>query len=196
MAETWAIILAAGESGRMHTNKLLLPYLGKTMIETVIDHVRDSEINHIMVVLGAYSHELLPLISRLPVKHCYNSEYKRGMLSSVQCGLRNIPVTMDAVLIFLGDQPAIPAEVSSILISEYHKSDKGIVIPVHKGRRGHPLLIDRKYRSTIGILDQSVGLRDLLYKYPDDVLEVNVEFPEILKDIDTPQDYRAITKSK
>jgi molybdenum cofactor cytidylyltransferase len=64
MPEIWAIILAAGESGRMQTNKLLLPYNEKTMIETVIDHVRQSAIDNILVVSGAYSNELLPVINR------------------------------------------------------------------------------------------------------------------------------------
>ena len=196
MTEICAIILAAGESGRMQTNKLLLPYHGKTLIETVIDHVRQSDIDKILVVSGAFSDELLPVISLLPVKHCHNKDYKKGMLSSVQCGFRNLPAAVNAVMIFLGDQPAIPGEVANLLIREYRKSEKGIVIPVHKGRRGHPLLIDGKYRHIIGKLDHAVGLRDLLYKYPEDVLEVNVELPEILKDIDTPQDYLALTKSK
>jgi len=196
MREIWAIILAAGESGRMQTNKLLLPFKEKTLIETVIGNARQSNIDHIMVVLGAFSEELLPVISRLHVKHCYNSEYKKGMLSSVQCGFRNIPADPEAVLIFLGDQPVIPGEMAGILINEYRKSEKGIVIPVYKDRRGHPLLIDGKYRSIIGKLDHAVGLRDLLHKYPEDVLEVNVEMSGILKDIDTPQDYRALIKSK
>jgi len=189
MPEIWAIILAAGESGRMQTNKLLLPFHGKTMIETVIDHVRQADIDQILVVLGAFSDELLPVVSCLPVKHCCNNEYKKGMLSSVQRGLRNVPADLDAVLIFLGDQPAIPVEVTRMLIREYRKSEKRIVIPVYKGRRGHPLLIDGKYRHIIGKLDHAVGLRDLLHKYPEDVLEVNVESPGILKDIDTPEDY-------
>ncbi len=196
MPEIWGIILAAGESGRMQTNKLLLPYHGKTLIETVIEHVRQSEIDHILVVTGAFSDELVPVISRLPVKHCNNSEYKKGMLSSVQCGLRNIPAALEAYMIFLGDQPAIPGEVARVLIREYRKSEKGIVIPVYKGRRGHPLLIDGKYRNVIGQLDHAVGLRDLLHKYPEDVLEVNIEKPGILKDVDTPEDYLALTTSK
>lgn len=196
MPDIWAIILAAGESDRMQTNKMLLSVHGKTMIETVIDHVRQSDIDHILIVCGAFRDELLTVISRLPVEHCYNSEYKKGMLSSVQCGFRNIPPATDAVMIFLGDQPAIPGEIANILISEYRKSEKGIVIPVHKGRRGHPLLIDGKYRHIIDQLDHAVGLRELLYKYPEDVLEVNVETPGILKDIDTPQDYQAFTNLK
>jgi molybdenum cofactor cytidylyltransferase len=196
MPDIWAIILAAGESGRMNTNKLLLPYHGKTVIENVIDHVRQSDIDHILIVSGAFSNELLPVVSRLPVKHCCNSEYKKGMLSSVQYGLQNIPPAADAVMIFLGDQPAIPGEVANMLIREYIKSEKGIVIPMHEGRRGHPLLIDGKYRHIIGNLDHTVGLRDLLHKFPEDVLEVNVEIPGILKDIDTPQDYHALTKLK
>lgn len=196
MTEIWAIILAAGESNRMQSNKLLLPLHGKTLIETVIEHVRQADIEHILVVSGAFSDAILPVIGKLPVLHCHNSEYKKGMLSSVQCGFKNIVGSPEAVIIFPGDLPEIPGEVTNKLINDYRNSVKGIVIPVYKGHRGHPLLIDWKYRHVIDKLDPAVGLRDLLFNYPGDVLEVNVDMPGILKDIDTLQDYRDLIKSK
>ena len=62
-------------------------------------------------------------------------------------------------------------------------------MPVFKNKRGHPLLIDRKYRDEVAKLSNEEGLRSLADKYPDDVLEVKVNNPEILRDIDTHEDY-------
>jgi molybdenum cofactor cytidylyltransferase len=194
--ETWGIILAAGESRRMQKNKLVLPFLNKTLIEHVVEHVMQAGIKNIMVVLGAYRDDLLPILGRMPVLHCYNDEYENGMLSSVQCGFRNIPLSMDAALIFLGDQPEIPGEVASAIIIAHLKSKKGIIIPVYGKRRGHPVLIHKKYRNEIKDLDQSEGLRGLMNKFSGDLQLLEVDSPGILKDIDVPQDYLDLTNTK
>lgn len=189
MDNIWAIILAAGESKRMKVPKMLLPFNGMTMIEKVINNVSGSEVFNTLVVLGSYRDEILGVIGDLPVTHCYNENYKRGMLSSVQCGFRNLPDNFKAVLIFPGDQPMIEASVINKIISVYRLSGKGIVIPVYKKKRGHPLLIDFKYRSLVEALDVEDGLRSLAMKYPRDVLEIPVNSPGVIKDFDTKEDY-------
>jgi len=189
MGEIWAIILAAGESKRMQVPKMLLPFHGKTMIEKVIENITCSEVINTLVVLGSYSDEILSVIKHLPVIHCYNHNYKEGMLSSVQCGFKNLPPGYKAVLVIPGDHPLIEACVINKIISAYRLAGKGIVIPVYRKKRGHPLLIDSKYRDTMDKLDKRTGLRSLSQKYPNDVLEVETNSPGILKDIDTKEDY-------
>ena len=194
--ETWAIILAAGESSRMKANKLLLPFHGQPMISVVVAHAIEAGIENILVVTGATRDELLPVISKLPVKHCHNSDYPQGMLSSVQCGLKNTPESMNAAFIFLGDQPEVPASVPIMLAKAQVESGKGILVPVFSGKRGHPLMIHARFRNEVAALPQDKGLRGLLDRFPDEVLEVEVDTPGILKDIDSPEDYNELTKSK
>lgn len=189
MEEIWAIILAAGESKRMGFPKMLLDFNGSTMLENVIRNVTNSAVNSTLVVLGAFRNELVELIAKQNVNYCYNDNYKDGMLSSVICGLENLPADFEAVLIFQGDQPLIYPEVVNILINSFRTSGKGIVIPAHNGRRGHPVLIDRKYRKDIVSLDASEGLRALAHLFSDDVLEVEVNDPGILRDFDTYEEY-------
>lgn len=194
--EIWGIVLAAGESTRMKAQKLLLQYQGKTMIEKVIENVTNSEIDRTLVVVGCNKDEILGVIAHLPVSHCNNDNYKKGMLSSVKAGFRSLPESFDAVLIFQGDQPMITSEAVNIVIHAYRQSNQGIVIPVCQKKRGHPLLIDSKYREEIEKLEDEEGLRGLARKYPEDVLEVDVNLPGILRDIDTPEDYlNAINQS-
>jgi molybdenum cofactor cytidylyltransferase len=190
MPETCAIILAAGESSRMGTNKLLLPFNGSPIIGIVIDNIMQSGVDHILVVLGAFRDEMITVIGKLPVAYCYNPRYKKGMLTSVQCGFKNMPETTDAAVIFLGDQPMIPGHVIRQIIRSYTQPGKGILVPVYKGKRGHPILIDRKYDDAIKKLDPAEGLRTLLVQFNEDVQEVIVEMPGILRDIDTVEDYR------
>jgi molybdenum cofactor cytidylyltransferase len=190
MGEIWAVILAAGESKRMGLPKMLLTFSGRTMIEKVITNVSESKIDKIIVVLGAYREALIELISKLPVKYCYNDNYKKGMLSSVQCGFRNLSSVCRAVLVFQGDQPLITSNAINEVIEAYLSSGKGIVIPVYKGRRGHPLLIDIKYRDEIEKLNPDKGLRSLACMFSDDVLEVDTNESGILTDFDTYEQYK------
>ena len=189
MSEIWAIILAAGESKRMKTPKMLLTIDGMTMIEKVIENLRESEIDKMMVVTGAYREEIQKVTGPLPVMHCYNDNYKLGMLSSVKCGFRAIPAEAGAVLVFPGDQPGITYQVINLVIESYRATNKGIVIPVFRKKRGHPVLIDIKYRNEVEKLDPEVGLRSLSLLFREDVLEVDTDTSAILKDIDTYEDY-------
>jgi molybdenum cofactor cytidylyltransferase len=189
MGELWSIILAAGESKRMGFPKMLLSFNGKPMLENVIEVITGTSINETLVVLGADKAELLEVVGRLPVKHCFNDNYNEGMLSSVKCGFSNLPYEYDAVMVFQGDQPLISPNTVNMIIQAYRSSGKGIVVPVFKKKRGHPLLIDKKYRDEIEKLDNRKGLRSLANLFPDDVLEVETNDPGIMRDFDTYSDY-------
>jgi len=184
-----AIILAAGESKRMGFPKMLLPFHGATMIENVIANVSESLVESALVVLGAEKDKLIEVIKKTTATWCYNYNYKEGMLSSVKCGFQNLSLDIKVVLVFQGDQPLITSDVINSLIESYKSSGKGIVIPVYNGKRGHPLLIDRKYSNDIEKLDTRDGLRSLAYKFSEDVLVVETECPGILRDFDTYKEY-------
>ena len=188
--EFWAIILAAGESRRMGFPKMLLTFNERTMIENVISNVTESKIENTMVVLGSERDKIVKLIEKYNVRYCYNDNYKEGMLSSVKCGFRNLPSGYNAVLVFQGDQPLINPNAINAVIDAYLSSEKGIAIPVFKNRRGHPILIARKYKDEIEKLSPVKGLRSLADKFSDDVLEVDTDEEGILRDFDTYEEYK------
>ena len=185
----WAVILAAGESKRMGEQKLLLPFGDNTIIGTVVNNAIGSKIDHAMVVLGSDDAMVRNEVADLPVEIVVNTRFQEGMLSSIQCGFRALPGNAQATLVALGDQPAIPSSVFDAIIDSYKQSEKGLVLPVYQGRRGHPLLVDMKYREDVRRLRPDEGLRSLLRQNVDDILEVTVNTPGILKDIDTREDY-------
>jgi len=189
MSNICAIILAAGESKRMNAPKLLLQFSGKTMIEMVTGNVLQAGIGFILVVLGSYRKEISAAIDHLPVKICFNENFKDGMLSSVKCGFENLPDDYDAVLVYPGDHPYIDPVVTEKVIASYMASRKGLVVPVFNGKRGHPLLVSYRYRDIINNIPGDEGLRWLAKTYPDDVLEVETSSQGILKDFDTIEDY-------
>lgn len=184
-----AIVLAAGESRRMGSPKMLLPYNRMTVIEQVISNILTAGVGDTLVVLGSRREEIVSVIAKYPVMHCYNDNYQSGMLSSVQCGIASLPDQCRAALIMPGDQPMIgPREISKVIMA-WKASGKGIVMPVYNGRRGHPLIVDIKYRDEILTLPGKEGLRALAEHHPDDVLEAETDDPSVLRDIDTREDY-------
>ncbi|MFH0843480.1 MAG: nucleotidyltransferase family protein [Bacteroidota bacterium] len=189
MPDIWAIILAAGESKRMGSPKMLLPFGGKTLIEKVIENVVSSRAGNTIVVLGSSADEILDRIEVLPVRHCYNENYSEGMLSSVKCGFSKLPEKYDAAIVLPGDYPGIGAGVINMLIESFSESSKKIVIPLFRGKRGHPILISYQLREEVMRLSPEKGLRELMEKFPVDVLEVELNDQAVLKDIDTIDDY-------
>ena len=192
----WAMILAAGESKRMEKPKLLLPYGEKTIIETIVETVVSSKIEKTLVILGSDREKIEEKIKNSPVEIVYNPDFRSGMLSSVQCGFKALPEETRAVLVVLGDQPKISTDVINKLIDAYKSTGKGIVLPVYKKERGHPVLIDVKYGEEVENLSPEIGLRGTVYNHPEDILEVGVETSSIFQDIDDESDYKRELEKK
>jgi molybdenum cofactor cytidylyltransferase len=192
----WAMILAAGESKRMGKPKLLLPFGDKTIIEIVVGIVVSSRVEKTLVILGSDREKIEEKIKNFPVEVVYNRDWRSGMLSSVQRGFKALPGDARGVLVVLGDQPKISTTVINELIDAHKSSGKGIVLPVYKGERGHPVLLDVKYGGEVESLNPETGLRGTVYNHPEDILEVEVENPSILRDIDNMSDYKRELEKK
>lgn len=192
----WAIILAAGESKRMRKPKLLLPLGEKTIIETVIQNVILSKVNEILVVLGSSQDKIEQKIENLPIKIVANPHFSKGMLSSIQCGIKSIPENAQAVLIILGDQPSISSDIINKIIDSFKSTNKGIILPVHNNKRGHPVLIDNKYRDEFENLNPEIGLRELIHNHTEDIMEVELNVSNIHQNINDMDDYKKELKNR
>jgi molybdenum cofactor cytidylyltransferase len=188
VADVWALVLAAGESRRMGEPKLLLPYRGRTVIEAVLENAAASRLGGTLVVLGAWAARVEEKIARFPALRTNNPDPAAGMLSSAQCGLRALPPAVRAAAVLLGDQPWVEAATIDRVVAAFLEGTAGLVCPVFEGRGGHPLLFDLKYREEVSRLDPKEGLRGLLRLHPEDVFRLEIDRPEILEDLDRPED--------
>ena len=188
----YAIVLSAGMSTRMGSPKQLLPFGDRTVLQRIVDTLLRTDLSGVVVVLGHRAEAVRESLSGRPVGFCLNPDYRAGMFSSVCCGLSALPTGADAALIVLGDQPQIDAEVVRRVVAAYREEEKGIVIPTFEGGRGHPALVDLgRYRDEIFGLSGEAGLKPVMRGHPEDTLELPVDEAGILRDIDTPEDYRA-----
>ncbi len=186
-----AVVPAAGQSRRMGVHKQLLPFGGTTVIGHIVDELQHSRIDEVCVVVGHEADRLRQTIEDRSVRIVANPDYERSdMLASIRCGLAATPADCHAVLVTLGDQPAITAELIDAMIDCLSSGGRGIVVPVHAGRRGHPILLDARYRDEILTGYDQLGLRGLLAAHAHDVYELPVSNAAVLSDMDYPEDYQ------
>ena len=185
-----AILLAAGRSRRMGVQKLLLPFGGQTVIGHVADAILASPVAETIVVVGPDAGGIVEALADRPLTIATNTNRDAEMLSSVRCGLRALPTDCETVLVALGDQPAVGSDLIARMVRAYHGTGRHILVPVHGGRRGHPLLFSARYRREVLTHYDDVGLRGLLEAHPRDLFEFQVRSPSVLADMDTPEDYR------
>lgn len=191
-----AIILAAGKSTRMGSPKMLLPWGDTTILEHIISVFANAGVDDILVVTGG-AHELVKVViqecqKKYPVQSVYNQDYMAGnMLSSIQCGLRQLTDTNTGVaMIGLGDQPQIQERSVRLLCAAYLQTQSPLVVPSFQMRRGHPWLVARSLWDELLELNQAQTPRDFLNTHAKDIFYVDMDTPSILADLDTPEDYR------
>jgi molybdenum cofactor cytidylyltransferase len=185
-----AILLAAGESTRMGQSKPLLPYDNTTLVEHLADELVRSRADEVIVVLGHEAERARSVLKGHPVRIVVNECYRDGMLSSVRCGLRALSPEVETVALAPVDQPGLTHMLVDAVLEARRESGKGIAVPLYGGRRGHPLVFAARYIPEILSDFDETGLRGLLPRHADDLLEVGVNDPAVLHDADTPEDYR------
>lgn len=172
--------------------KQLLPLGNSTVLERAVDSILDSRIDEVIVVAGYLASEMANLLANRPVKIVVNPDYHRGMSTSIVSGLSLVSESSKAVMIALADQPYIDSLIVNQLIEAHTTSNKGITLPVYKGKRGHPVIFDIKYKDELRALEGDVGGRQIINKHLEDVLEVAVNNDSVLVDIDTTNMYRRL----
>ena len=183
------LVLAAGRSERMGTPKQLLPFGSLTLIEQVIRTLTRSRLGKdVVVVLGHRAMDIVKRISGLPVRLAYNPDPEGDMISSIRCGLAYIDPDQ-AFLIALGDQPLFTTGIVDRLIDEYERRPEGMVLPVHEGKRGHPMILSPAYREEILFESMPGGLKALRDRHADSVRPVPVDTDAVLIDLDYRSDY-------
>jgi molybdenum cofactor cytidylyltransferase len=186
-----AIVLAAGESRRMGEPKLLLPWKDKTIIYQVCQQIVASGVYETVVVAGRWEQEIRLQLADLSVRITSNPSFATTeMLASLKVGLEAVWHTSDAALIVLGDQPAIQQSTIQDVINAYAQGKGRIVAPSYNNQRGHPILIDRALWDSLIDLPADGAPRDVIRANEKEVYHLVVDTNTVLRDIDTPEDYR------
>lgn len=187
------VVLAAGMSTRFGRNKLLEKIDGITMIERVVKSAVSSKADKVIVVLGYQSKEVKKVLKNLNCKFVFNKDFKAGQSSSVKAGVRHVVGYADAVMILPGDIALITPISINKVIEEYKKDRSLIVVASHKGRMGHPILLDKAlFNEIMNINEETFGLKAIVNKYSNSIKRVEVNSDEVLIDIDKKEDLKLL----
>jgi nicotine blue oxidoreductase len=106
------------------------------LLEPVLERVRASAVDDVVVVLGAHD-----VATTTRTVHC--PEWERGRGASLRCGLRALGDDVEAAVVVLADGPNLsPAAIDRVL-EVRRESNAEIVAATYDGDRGHPVVLDR-----------------------------------------------------
>ena len=180
------ILLAAGSSQRFGRNKLLHPLADGAPMAVAAARTLINAMSNVSAVVRREDVSLMTQLAAegLDVKVC--KEAHRGMGASLACGVRSTRQA-DAWLIALADMPYIR---TATIVSVYEALREGVplVAPVHEGKRGHPVGIGSMFRDHLLSLRDDFGARKLLNRYNKRLVQIQVDDPGVLEDIDIPAD--------
>lgn len=188
-----AIIMAAGRSRRMGSNKLLADLGGQPMVAHVVDAVRDAGWPPPVVVTGHDAPAIGHALAGRAVRLVHAPDHATGLSRSIAAGITAVPGDWAAAAICLGDMPLIRPELLRRLAA--HAREDAIVLPLHAGRRGNPVLWGRDHFPALLTLDGDVGGRALFDRRADAIVEVVCDDATVLVDADTPDALSVLRKS-
>jgi CTP:molybdopterin cytidylyltransferase MocA len=129
------------------------------------------------------------------VRIAYNEHYDRGMFSSVQVGVRHLRPGCEAFFVLPVDHALVQPATIGRLIDAFRRQPERICHPCVNGVRGHPPLIPACLVQEILGYSGKGGLRKVLQRRGDLVLDVDVADRSALVDIDTPEDLARLKKA-
>jgi CTP:molybdopterin cytidylyltransferase MocA len=167
-----AVILSGGASRRMGSPKALVPYQGRSFLEHLLHVTAHEEIGVRRVVLGADAVAILETVSLRADEIVVNEDWEKGQLSSIQAALRSLPGGTDGMLLCLIDHPLVSRELVGDLIERFYSSGKAIVLPVYKGRRGHPVIFGATLYEELLAAPLETGARAVVWAHSGEISEV------------------------
>jgi molybdenum cofactor cytidylyltransferase len=189
-AEIAGVILAAGASSRMGQPKALLEYKGEAFLRRLA-RVLSASCGKVIVVLG-YDAERVRLAAPPDAEVAVNPAPERGMLSSLQCGLRAAGDAA-AVLFLPVDYGAVSGDTVARVAGASGEAE--IVAPVFDGKHGHPVCVSRAIVAELLALPETAQARDVIHRHRAATRYIAVDDAGIIADIDTPEDYRAMVEA-
>lgn len=183
-----AIILAAGESKRFGSPKQLAKINDQeTLIEHLIKTLKNTSIDEIIVVLGAYREEIEKVLPQ-DVRVSVNEEFQKGQTSSLKRALEEVSSDCKHFLVFPVDTPLIKPETINEIINKFILSKAAIGIPTYAEQKGHPPIYDIKLKNEILELEDDEPLYHVNQKFAPTTALIEVLDPGILININTPRD--------
>ena len=197
------VILAAGESSRMGTDKALLPWPPQvegqppskdTFLSATIRSLMLAT-DFVVIVAGRNETALAPIAYANGASVVSNPDPSRGQFSSLQVGLHEVLNRgRDAAVITLVDRPPVSTATVQLLKDAFDSAPQNVwaVVPEFSGQHGHPYLVGRELIEVFLQAPATASARDVEHRYQEHIRYVEVRDPFVALNINTPEDYAAL----
>jgi molybdenum cofactor cytidylyltransferase len=180
-----AVILAAGASTRMGQPKLLLPLGDEPVVRRTVRQICDAGFDNVLVIVGSEHEKVRAVLEGLPVRCAMNPQYETGMGSSFRTAVEHLDDST-AAMFALADQPFVTAKEYRTILDAYRQHTPAIVSVRYGDVTAPPHLFSHDLFPELAQLEQ--GARPVLKRHRDQTVVLQFS-PELLLDIDTPEDY-------
>jgi molybdenum cofactor cytidylyltransferase len=177
--ESWPAAQATGRASPARTNQ-------KTFLCHLIEATRHPRAGVLRVVVGAHAKEIGASAKLDADELVMNEDWRRGQLSSLQAGIRSLPVDAEGLVLCLVDHPLISAELVASLIAAFDRAKTKVVIPTFHGRRGHPVIFPRALFAELLAAPAEIGARAVVRAHATEIVEVPTEEEGVVLNLNDP----------
>jgi len=191
------VVLAAGRSERMGNPKALLDFRGRPFLVAVLEALEAIDLKHRVVVLGPDSGRIRPQIAGHSCILIENPDPDTGPIGSLRLALGALDaVRPTALLAWPVDVPHVRIVTVERLIDTFERTGAAVVLPAFGERRGHPVIWSARLFPELQTSDAATreGARAVLHAHEAEVVQVAVDDPAVIEDIDTPEDYERLIR--
>ncbi|HEY6910950.1 MAG TPA: nucleotidyltransferase family protein [Myxococcales bacterium] len=185
------VVLAAGLSSRMGTNKMLLRLGGTSVVRRAVSTALEAGLDPVVVVLGHEGGRIRAELEGLPCTPVENADYAQGMNTSLRAGIRALPEDVEGAVVLLGDMPLVDASMLRSLADRFHGSRPKLLVSTYGDVLAPPILYGRPLFEELRALDEKACGKSVVKRHRGEAVEL--AWPaERLSDLDVPEDLHRI----
>jgi molybdenum cofactor cytidylyltransferase len=187
------IVMAAGLSRRFGSNKLMADFRGKPLSGWIFEALRSAGCAPCTVTVVWHDPDIAVLAESYGFNTCFNPNPEEGQAASIRLGLA-ASKEAEAYMFLTADQPLLRGQTISGMLKSFPAGQGKIMMAVHKGNTGNPVIFDRKYKASLVQLKGDTGGKQIIRQYPEAVVGYEIEYAEELMDVDRAEDLAHLSK--
>ncbi len=189
------VLLAAGTSSRMGSNKLLFELDGESILRGAVRRALAGGLSPLLVVLGHESDKAARELEGLPCQWALNPLYEQGINSSLKSGILAVPPQARAAMVLLADMPFVTPEMIAAMIARYRETRAPLVISDYEGVNAPPMLYDCSLFNELLMMTGEGCGRQVVKRHRGEA-EVLAWPAAALGDIDVPEDFARVREGR
>jgi CTP:molybdopterin cytidylyltransferase MocA len=175
--------------------KALLEFRGRTFLQSILEASAAAGIQRRIVVLGPNGDKILKHLDLQDVTVVSTKEFEAGPIGSIRAAIREIQLQpVNGLLVWPVDMPHVTILTVETLLDAFREGHAPIAVPTFEGKGGHPVIFGRAVFEELLHAPDGEGAKAVVRADPGRVLQVDVDDPAIVEDLNTPSEYQSMMR--